>query len=57
MMINKAYKMMDKIDDIVSYDDQQQTLPNEEELRVKLAKTKLKNICFIKGKGKTKVKG
>ena len=46
MMINKAYKMMDKIDDIVSYDDQQQTLPNEEELRVKLAKTKLKKKWF-----------
>ena len=40
MMINKAYQMMDKIDDIVSYDDQQPTLPNEEELKVKLTKNK-----------------
>ena len=35
MMINKAYKMMDNIDDIVSHDYQQQKLPNEEELKVK----------------------
>merc|ERR1712062_601411 len=43
MMINKAYQMMDKIDDIVSYDDRQPTLPNEEELKEK-AKLRVKDL-------------
>ena len=48
MMINKAYKMMDNIDDMVNvnYDSQQQKLPNEEELKVKLSKANIKTICF-----------
>merc|ERR1711874_549425 len=41
MMINKAYKMMDNIDDIVNYD--QQKLPNEEELKEK-AKQRVKDL-------------
>merc|ERR1712087_864413 len=43
MMINKAYKMMDNIDDIVSHDYQQQKLPNEEELKEK-AKLRVKDL-------------
>ena len=35
MMINKAYQMMDNIDDIVNYDYHDQKLPNDEELKVK----------------------
>merc|ERR1711874_223308 len=43
MMINKAYKMMDNIDDIVSYDYHDQKLPNDEELRAK-AKLRVKDL-------------
>ena len=34
MMINKAYKIMENINDIVSHDDLGQELPNEKELKV-----------------------
>ena len=55
MMINKAYKMMDNIEDIV--DNQQQKLPNEEELKVKLSQTSIKTTCFNTGKGEAKGRG
>merc|ERR1712141_371248 len=42
MMINKAYKMMDNIDDIVN-NDYQAKLPNEEELKEK-AKLRVKDL-------------
>ena len=46
MMINKAYKMMDNIDDIVNINDQQK-LPNEEELKVKATQRNLKTIIVF----------
>ena len=35
MMINKAYEMMESINDIVGHDSSDQQLPNERELKVK----------------------
>merc|ERR1712141_559458 len=43
MMINKAYKMMDNIDDIVSSDYHDQKLPNDEELK-EMAKLRVKDL-------------
>ena len=54
MMINKAYEMMESINDIVGHDSSDQQLPNERELKVKSDATHNIQIFFLLGTSQAK---